>query len=164
MADFATPLVFPLGGGGLTVATEADVWAQDMLEVDFATPMKNDIFLQSTQAYSVVPVDGGDPVDVVGVRTGNTVNPTQVFLVVTVPVVGKTYRIEFQNLYSITGTVLTPTSCEFIGRLTKQDVVIGSRPQMYDMSPGSTLRWLQQSIARQDDLIGGSRKDRFPKL
>lgn len=164
MADFATPLVFPLGGDALSVATEADVWAQDMLSVQFALPMKNDEFLQSVQAYTITPTNGGGPVDVTAVLTGNLINPTLVFLVVTVPQIGSTYSINFQNLYGVTGSVLTPSECEFIGRLTKEDSVINSRPQMYDMNPTSTLRWLQQAIAREDDLIGGSRKDRFLKF
>jgi hypothetical protein len=95
------------------------------------------------------------------VQTGNEVSTTVVYLVVTEPTVGKTYSIVFRSLYSITGEVVDPILCKFIARPTKQDAVIRTRPGFYDMTPESTLRKVMSAIARQDDLIGGSRNDQF---
>jgi hypothetical protein len=160
MAFLSTPLVFPLGGGG-TVAAAADVWAQDLLTVTFQYSMKNDVFLQSVGAYSVTPLDDGADVNLVAVQTGNTIATRTVYLVVTPPTVGKLYEISFQPLYDIGGGSYAPDPCKFIGRPTKQDSIIGSRPQMYDMSPEGNLRKVLQAIGRQDDLIGGARKDKI---
>lgn len=160
MAHLATPLVFPLGGG-LYSGTSVDVWAQDLLEVTFVEPMKNDDFLQAHEAYSVVAIDGGDPIEVVGVATGNLIAPISIFLIVTPPSIGKRYKVFFQNLYAVTGAVLSPLGCEFIARPTKQDAVIQSRPEMLDMRNGALARTVYQAVARQDDLIGGSRSDRL---
>lgn len=160
-SSFAAPLAFPFGGSTVTITTLCDVWAQDLIAVTFQEPLANDIYLQDINAYKVTPLDGGTPVDVVEVQTGNDASATTVWLVVTAPQIGKTYQITFQNLYAITGLVITPNPCNFIGRTTKEDAIINSRPQMYDMRPNSNIRKLLQAIGRQDDLIGGSRSDYF---
>lgn len=160
MSSLAAPLAFPLGGG-FYVATDCDVWAQDLIEVSFEEPMKNDDLLQAPEAYLIMPVTDGQSVTVTGVQTGSEIAPRKIYLIVTRFTNGKLYRISFQNLYGLTGAVLTPTDCKFIGRTTKQDSMIRSRPQMLDMTPDATLRKVLQAIGRQDDLLGGSRNDRL---
>lgn len=154
-------LNFYLGGSQPTTTTEADVWASDLLAVTFVEPMKNDSVLQNPETYTVVPLDGGIPVRVIGVQTGNELNPRVIYLIVTQFSIGKLYRIDFQSLFTIEGSSVATVSAKFIGRQTKQDSIINSRPLMYDMSPDSTLRKVLQAIGRQDDLIGGSRKDKI---
>jgi hypothetical protein len=163
MADssLAAPLAFPLGGSTVYITSLCDVWAQDLIAITFQEALVNDIFLQSTQAYTVTPLDGGTPVNVVSVQTGKEANATTVWIAVTAPDVGKTYQITFQNLYATTGLVVTPKPCNLVGRMTKQDSIITGRPQMYDMRPDSTIRKLLQAIGREDDRIGGARSDYF---
>jgi hypothetical protein len=143
------------------IGTLADVWAQDLLQITFSAPMKNDEFLQDTAAYLVSPIDGGIPVTVLAVQTGSEVGPVVIYIVITEPTIGKTYTITFQSLYNITGQIVDPIVCKFIARPTKQDAIIRSRPDLYDMTPDSLLRKVMSAIGRQDDLIGGSRNDQF---
>lgn len=143
------------------IGTLADVWAQDLLQVTFLVPMKNDAALASPGSYLVRPLDGGLPVTVLAVQPSNVVGPEVIYLVTTEPTIGKLYSITFQTLYDITGTAVSPILCKFIARPTKQDAVIRTRPELYDMTPDSTLRKAMSAIARQDDLIGGARNDQF---
>lgn len=160
MASLSTSLAFPLGGD-IFVDTLCDVWAQDLIEITFGEALKNDEFLQSPQAYTVTALDGGGPVTVLEVQAGDENNTTTVWIVVTMPQIGKTYEISFESLYAVTGSVITPNVCKFIGRATKQDSLINSRPKRYDMRPDAVYRKLINAIGREDDLIGGSRSDYF---
>ena len=143
---------FPPSAGNAITAT-ADPWAQDLLEAAFPIPIKNDTLLQSVDAYTITPLDGGIPVTVLAVQTGNAVSAEAVYLVTTTPTVGKLYRVEFQNLYAIDGSVVSPIDAKFYGRPTKQDSIIQSRPSLYDMTPDSTLRKIFNAIGKQDDFF-----------
>lgn len=159
MAFLATPLVFPLGGGGY-VATSADVWGRDLLAIVFAEPMRVDALLRDRGAYSIVDPDGNDP-EVRDVFVGHDAATTQIWLETSPLVVGTTYAVQYQNLYAVTGLGISPTACEFIGRETKIDSIVDARPRMYDVRARARYRWLLNAIGREDDLIGGSRSDRF---
>lgn len=144
------------------VGTLCDPWAQDILQVTFqSTFLKNDAALQSAASYSIEPLDGGVPVSVLRVQTGNENNTPHVWLVTTPPEIGKVYKVTFANLFTVDGTVVSPGACKFIGRSTKEDSIINGRPQMFDMRPQSIYRQLLLAIGREDDLIGGSRNDFF---
>lgn len=159
MASLATPLVFPLGGGN-NVITSADVWARDMFVVTFPEPMRADDLLAAPQAYSIAASAGAAP-QVQDVLTGNEPTATSVVLVIDNHEPGTLYTITFQNLYASTGLVLSPVACELIGRTTKVDSIVNGRPRMYDIRARTRFRSLITAIGRQDDLIGGSRHDRF---
>lgn len=160
MASLSTPLSFPLGGD-VFINTLCDVWAMDLIEITFDEAMKNDVLLQSPQAYTVTPLDGGDAVTVLEVQAGDESNTTTVWLVVTAPQIGKIYEISFESLFAVTGIIVTPNVCKLIGRATKEDSIINSRPKRYDMRPDAVYRKLVNALGREDDLIGGSRSDYF---
>lgn len=162
MAFLATPLVFPLGGGGF-IATSADVMARDLIQITFVEPMRVDALLRAIGAYSVVASEGPDPV-VIDVFVGHAAAAQVIWLEVDTLTPGVEYAIQFQNLYAVTGLGVSPTACQFIGRETKIDLVVGSRPQMYDTRLRSRYRWILNAFGREDDLIGGSRHDRFPVI
>lgn len=162
MAFLATPLVFPLGGGGF-ISTSADVWAKDLIQITFVEPMRVDALLRAVSAYSVVASEGDDPV-VLDVFVGQDAAAQTVWLVVDSTISGVQYEVQFQNLYAVTGLGVTPSACEFIGRETKIDLIVDARPALYDTRPRARYRWLLNAIGREDDLIGGSRHDRFPVI
>jgi hypothetical protein len=154
--------VYPLvGPAGPVTSILADVWAQDLLAISFSANVRNDEYINFVGNYEVVPLDGGDPVDVIAVQPGNYDYTNEVFIVVTPFNVGKKYRVVVSGAYYLDGSVLPLSWAEFVGRLTKEDNIIRSRPSLYDMSPESTMRKILQAIGRSDDLIGGSRSDRI---
>lgn len=162
MPGLADPLAFPLGGGGTVVLnTLCDVWGSDLIAVTFASAVKNNATLQLRDTYLVTPLDGGADVTVTGVQTGNTSNTTTVWLIVTAPEIGKTYAVTFGDLLLVDGIGVSPNVCKFIGRSTKQDTIVHSRPTRYDMVPDALYRKILNALGRQDDLIGGSRSDFF---
>lgn len=160
MAHLAAPLAFPLGGGTF-VQTACDVWAQDLIEVRFSENLKNDVLIQAHEAYMITPEDGGQDTEVTGVQCEDTPAIDRVWLIVTPFQIGKTYVISFQNLFAVSGLVVTPQITKFVGRRTKIDSLVSSRPGMYDVTPGAMMRKLLNAVGRSDDLIGGSRKDRI---
>jgi Fe-S-cluster containining protein len=145
----------------MSINTLCDVWAQDLLEITFLTAVKNNSVLQNPATYTITPIDGGAPINVVEVQNGDQTNATLVWLVVTPPDIGKTYEIHFGFISDVAGNSVQPNRCRFIGRTTKQDSMVGSRPKMYATFPDAVLRKVLQAVGREDDLIGGSRSDYF---
>lgn len=143
----------------------ADVMAQDLLLLTFNVTMANNTALKAASNYRVIPEDIDLPEPrVISVLSGNLPNPQQIFLVVSPFVLGATYDIVVNPaLRSIDNTALDSDGllAKFVGRKTKIDYIVRSRPQMYDMRPASLMRTLLNAIGREDDIIGGSRKDRI---
>jgi hypothetical protein len=149
------------GPSTVTIGSLSDVWAQDLIAVTFEEKLANDALLKSPQSYTVTALDGGSPVDVVSVQSGSDNNTATVWLVVAGQEIGKTYQITFSDMHAIDGSTAIVYPCNFIGRTTKEDSIINSRPSMYDMRPSSAIRIILQAIGRSDDQIGGSRNDFF---
>lgn len=145
---------------------KVDPWALDMIEVTFTSPVRNESGLQNKDNYTITPLDSGLPVTVLSVQTGNRVNPRRIFLVTTNPEVGKKYQVSVNSNIKLTdGSALdiSARTGQFIARRTKTDSMVRSRPKMYDTRPNKALyRHLLNALSREDELIGGSRKDYLP--
>lgn len=166
MPGLAFPLASPLGSTAISVSTTADVWAQDTIQITFSLPIKADVNLRNPDNYKFTPLDGGQPVVPFALLIANGASSvTEVFVIVNSFTLGKEYQIDVMGLILASGVEATVDPSKFIGRQTKEDSIINSRPDMWDMDPLSQypLRGILQAIGRQDDLIGGSRNDRiFP--
>lgn len=151
----------PPAPSAVAVSTLCDVWAQDVILVTFSQSLVNDAALKDPANFTVTARDGGIPVTVRQVQSTNLDHTPHIWLVISTPQSGKTYQIACANLFTLDGSPAAVGPCRFIGRDTKEDSIIKSRPSMYDMRPDSVLRILLQAIGRQDDLIGGARSDYF---
>lgn len=155
--------ITPWGAGildqepGVDVVT-ATVFAADIIKLEFPEIMKNNANLQNVSTYTIVPVGSGISVSVNDVKPGNDGSVIEVYLIVSPFTVGAEYVVNIvTELLTIEGNALSVSSdIEFIGRLTKIDRIVRSRPPMYDMTPDSLLRTILNAIGHSDDLIGGS--------
>lgn len=128
----------------------------DFIEVQFQAPVASNSMLLDASNYSITPVASGLPVSVLKVIDTSEPRPTSVFLVVTVPTPGEEYALEVANLTDSTGASFTgPLSITYTHRRTKTDNILSSRPKLYDLRAGSTIRALFGAIGMEDDLIGG---------
>jgi len=140
----------------------ADVYASNLIALTFSLPMKNNLTLKNKDLYAIVPEGTGSPVLVHEVRTGNTLTTRTVFLVVSGFTVGETYTVTVSaGPVASSGAPLSVLDniVQFIGRRTKIDSMVDSRPGFYDVRPSSNMFSILAAIGRQDDLIGGSRDD-----
>lgn len=136
----------------------ATVFAADVIKLEFPELMKNNAVLQNPATYTVIPIGNGIPVEVKEVKTGNDGRVTEIYLIVTPFTIGEEYVINIlSSLLTIEGNILTiGADASFIGRNTKIDRMVKSRPAMYDMNSGSLLRVILEAIGNSDELIGGS--------
>lgn len=164
MAQLSTPLVFPLGGGlGNGAVVGADVWARDLVEVTFDQNMNNNSNLKNPVNYSITATDPSSlVVRVESVRTGKSFSASSILLVVSRFTVGAEYTVVVSSAVTTTAgdsLFISENSAKFIGRNTKIDSAVTSRPAMYDTTITSRLRSILNAIMREDELIGGSRSD-----
>lgn len=139
----------------------ADVLAHDLVEVVFNGLMKNDSVLQGIDNWAIIGITG-DTLTVEEVFTGSDVGVRRVYLVISPFSIGEQYTVTAStsmrqtngNNLSSTGNTVT-----FIGRRTKVDSLVGTRPPLYNLSPKSTVRQILNAIGREDDLIGGSKDE-----
>lgn len=148
---------------GITVdlaITEVDVVAADMLIIYFNKDAKNNAALANPGNYSVVPVAGGQPVNVLSVQTGNEIRTRYITLHITPFTVGEDYTVTAVNLKAADGTDITPggSVSEFTGRQTKTDLAIAYRGNILSRDPNSIIRNILTAISLEDDRIGGSRR------
>jgi hypothetical protein len=149
----------------VSILAKVDVIARDQIVLEFNAPMRNEPALLDVANYAITPVGAGQSVNVISVLSGNRVNPTQIQLIITNFSIGEKYLITVSSgIHVVDGTSLDASgrTGHFVGRRTKIDSLISSRPQMYDVRPTSVLRTILTAIGRQDDLLGGSRKDYLP--
>jgi len=166
-------LAFPLGiGGGLggpvavtaPAVSSCDVWAADMLEVVFDQLMANNADLNNPANYAVAADVPGSAIPVVtAVRPHGTGPTRRVFLQISTFDVGQKYTVSVNRAIANTDNVALGASntARFVGRSTKVDNAVKSRPGFYDTSFNTNLRAVLNAVMRSDDLIGGSRKDRL---
>lgn len=140
----------------------SNAWSSDVIELKFSDPMLRDTQLTKTSNYTITPVTIGNSVTVLGVRAGKSTSAPSVFLNITQPTVGATYRISAStNLVGLNGIYLSAniSTCIFVARQTKIDDMLNSLPKHYDIGIDSRLRNILMAIGRQDDLLGGTRLD-----
>lgn len=154
------------GWGGGTPGTRVDIasiviWAADSIQINFNVPACNDASLQSPSQYLVAPLLDGDSVSVLSVRSGTAATASSVFLVITPPTMGTSYRVILQNgITSADGASIVPGAYgDFHTRLTKIDSLLSTRPIAYDLRPSAVIRNLINALGREDDRIGGSQNE-----
>jgi hypothetical protein len=159
-----TALAFPLGfsaGGTTCLLLSADPWAIDLIELQFNSYMNNNEDLQNPANYTITPVDDGQAVRVLGVRTGNRNQAWRVFLVVSPFTRGARYTVTASNSLANTNGVSLDTdndTADFIGRKTKVDTFKEGRQHIYSLDTTSIYRNVLNGILRADEIIGGYRK------
>lgn len=138
---------------------DVNVWSTDLIELVFTKPMRNDTKLKNTGTYTIYPVVSTEqPVTVLEVRSGTENLTLQVFLVVSHLGEGVDYFCSIDpTIKSIYNVQLSTgiASMRFHGQRTKLDNVLSTRPQQWDLRPGSTYRNILNAISHQDHLIGG---------
>lgn len=143
--------------------TSADVWARDLLEVNFSHSMKNNTDLSTASNYTVTPDTSGQAVSVLSVQVGkNVVSTSKVYLEVTPLSQGDFYTVTVSPTIVTTDNIRIESdfsTAQLKGRRTKIDSMVLSRPKMYDTRVTSLIRKILNAIGREDDLIGGSRDD-----
>lgn len=167
MAHLSTPLVFPLGGDLVTFPNfieSISIVAQDTIAINFMGDMAVTSENIKISNYTVTPLDGGIPVTGIRVLLNSGPANSIIYLKISQPSLGALYSVTVNNLTTIDGAVLSgnTSSGEFIPRITKLDNMISSRKSLFDLSSGSIIREMLTAFALEDDLIGGSRKDRLP--
>lgn len=139
-----------------------DVLARDEILIEFNQLLKNDDQARLVSNYSVVPVDSGVPVLIKDVLLQNEFGSAQIVLVVSPFTIGETYEVSInESLNWLSKDTLNSAkkTRRFIGRLTKIDSVVDSRPAFYDTRPTATFRQLINAIHYEDELIGGSKSE-----
>lgn len=158
-------------GASLSLATvlRADCWAADLVEVQFAQPMRNDAALLNADEYACAAIDGSEELAVRRVLVPHAEEyPTtaQIFLVVTAFRDGVRYRVSVDTarVRSHSGLALHPDNAQadFFGRRTQIDDILDTRQPMMTGRPESNHRMMLHAILRRFDLIGGARDDRLP--
>lgn len=180
MSSLPGLLSFPLGGDIIPVelVPAVDLWARDLLEIRFPFSVLNDSVLQSPATYTItssIAGNLGSPLafglgvslattnflNVDSVRTGNQLVLNRIFLIVAPPDPNTSYFLSFSPINTPSGLVETFPSCVFVGRPTKIDSMLSTRPQRYDTRPQALLRHVLNAIGREDDRIGGARHDQI---
>jgi hypothetical protein len=137
-----------------------NVWAADLIEVEFSVPMKVNATMENPASYNVTPVADGTPVTVLEVRPGRLVVTTRVFLVVSAASLGADYdvaaigdlRSAYNNIFDTPGTKRTKRIRAY---RTKTDSMLAITPAMYDRRVDAIYRTLLNAIGYADNLIGG---------
>jgi hypothetical protein len=165
-------------GAGGEVSAQNDVWpnpeppsvedvglegvellAHDTLRVVFDRLMVNDTALKDPSSYQIVSSTGATLI-MKDSLTGTDEATDSIVLVFTPTVPGETYTLSASGLTGSDGHVWDPTSTlEFQARRTKMDSVVSRIEGPYTREHRSVLRLVLQSLAREDDRIGGSRDD-----
>ncbi len=139
----------------------AYVVANDQLRLDFTVPMKNNALLQATATYEISPFDSNSrPVTVKQVQTGREVGTDTIFLYITEPTIGGIYDITVMaSLESLDGDVITQPTQRLIYRKTKTDSLLGTRPEIYELSSDALVRNVLAAIGMEDDRIAGAQSE-----
>lgn len=162
-----TPPTTPEIDESIPIVKSADVWARDYLEVNFSRYMVNNTAMQSIGSYSIEPKfpSQANPVSVTRVRPHGTSLASTVFLIITPFTVGQEYTITVSTSLITSNNINLSNILnkgKFVGRYTKIDSVLDTRPSWYDLDPDSTFRIIVNAMFRVQDLASGSRKDRLP--
>lgn len=108
----------------------------------------------------------GDPVRVVNVfaPTGDVLKADYIYLETTPHTNGSFYEIYFTSLQMLDGTIVSGVSnpMPYASRVTKTMNVLSNLPSHFDKRLDSTFNAVVSAFSIQDDIIGGSRSDRFP--
>jgi hypothetical protein len=151
---------------GETIVATVEVWAGDLIELNFGSQMANNAALQDAASYTILS-DGLVPgsisaLQVQQVLAGNFSNPSSIFLVVSPFTIGERYTVTVDSAcVDITGVSINFSAnyAKFYGRRTKIDSVLENRPNLYDIGSTAELRYVLNALIRSDDHIGGSRLD-----
>lgn len=142
--------------------TGADIFSVTQIFVNFDSAIKTNDALFNENNYSLVD-SNSNIVVIKRVVEVDAESVSMIFLVVEKLTEGLEYIITVNStdIVSTDGTPLSTTEnfTKFIGRQTKTDTILKSRPQFYNISVGSTYYGITGAIGRQDDLIGGDRSD-----
>src|SRR5690606_35330056 len=155
---------FVYGGGiygSTTKVFEVDVLSQLIILIKWADEDVLDDAYYDVDNYELMVVDGvGEArvLRVLNVTKGNTALHTAI--ITDRMTYGVRYRINVKGIHGRSG-LTGEGSSEFISRATKTDSILRSLPNHFDKRPESTIANILLAISRQDDLIGGSRKDTF---
>lgn len=146
--------------------SSVDVWAYDYLMLQFNQDILVNSYVTNVNNYTITATNPSEalPVTVIEVHQGNQSTNDQIFLIVSPFTIGQEYTITVSPfIRNPTGHALGELNNygKFVGRTTKIDTVITTRPSWYDTRPKSLFRVISNAIGRSDDLIGGSRHDRL---
>ena len=137
------------------------VLAQDTLLLTFSDKLIVNDLLSDVTSY-IVTDDNNEGVAVLDVLTGNS-NTTESVIVVTAPAkLGILHTVEVNNnLEDSEGNTINPNfdNKQFYSRRTKMDKLMMSMPNFFSKKHRSNLRIIMQSLMREDEAIGGNRKD-----
>ena len=149
----------------MTAPVAADVFASDLVAVQFDQQVLLNTDSLDPASYSIAPTGGGAAMTVRSVFAGSSEDPTDIlYLVVSQGTVDEKYTVTVAD--SIVGEdgdpVLAGTdTAQFVYRKTKVDNILGG-PRLYSKVVTSIYRNVLTAIGREDDLIGGSRSDDLP--
>lgn len=141
--------------------TAVNVYASDLLEVTFGADMKNNSVLQNVDSWSVIGTTEHTLL-VKEVLSGSEIGVDVVYLVVSLFNLGEQYTVTASVSMVLTTGESLPSpgnTATFIGRRTKIDSLISTRPPLYNLSQNSTIRHIMNAIGHQDDLIGGNKSE-----
>lgn len=162
--DFGGPILGFASSSVVDVAlVRADIYAQDLLWLQFSTDMRRDAALLGVDSYAIAGTGTPRLREVMTGKVGDAV-ASEVWLVGSGFIVGEEYTITVPGpVRSARGSVLKPNqSAKFIARRTAIDGIISSLPKAYRTLPGSRIRGLINAVGRQIDLTKGSRRDYLP--
>lgn len=144
----------------------ADVFAADLVWVQFGQPMVRDAALLAAATYTMTG-DNATTLPVREVLTGDSADSfvSEVWLATGGIVHGAEYTVAVIGaVRATTGSVLASSfkTARFIGRRTAMDGIMASLPAAFRVQPGSRIRGLVNAVGRQIDLAAGSRLDLLP--
>jgi len=148
--------------------SELYMLSETVIEITFSTPIMINDALKDTSNYQIEFFGnaGSTDVEVKRILAGppegspNELKYTSsIYLVTSVHTKGQKYKITISGLTSTLGGVLSSTDLHDTGTRTKVDEILSSIPSHYDKRPESTIRSILTAIGKQDDLIGGSRRE-----
>lgn len=156
-ASAAAPTVLNVGLAAI------NVFALDLIELVFDTPVKRDDVILSVSNYQMLPFDPtrAVSVEIRKVTADSTATIERVYVSISPFTVGEAYDFSVLNspVNSANQTLVGTLTRRIIGRRTKIDSLCSTRPAVWDLRSTSVLRNVLNAIGREDDLIGGNQNE-----
>jgi hypothetical protein len=139
--------------------------SETVIELTFNTPVIVDAALLDTSNFQVEFYSAPGSTDVLvhrvmpGDSGGTSKFVSTVQLITSKHTTGIRYKLTINNISSTLGGTLSAAEVAGTGARTKVDDILSNIPSHFDKRPESLIRSLLSAIGKQDDLIGGSRKE-----
>ena len=147
----------------LTSLSSVEVIAYDLVYLSFSRNILVDTISRSIDTFKVYDKATGNSLVIKSVLINSKeTSVSEIQLVVQGLIVGSDYTVYIDpRLSDYLGKHISPVHNfkQFTMRRTKVDSILGNVQALYDKRPESQIRHLLTCLAKEDDLLGGSKDD-----